>query len=58
MFQIEDDTNLVGIRAEAAISHLATLYACDSGEDLEPDETALRAALVRAARRRAGDQSR
>lgn len=45
VFEIDDYTNYVGIQAEAAIRHLATLYAYDSGEDLEPDETTLRAGL-------------
>jgi len=45
VFEIDDYTNFVGIQAEAAIRHLATLYAYDSGEDLEKDETTLRAGL-------------
>lgn len=45
VFEIDDYTNFVGIQAEAAIRHLATLYAYDSGEDLEGDETTLRAGL-------------
>ena len=45
VFEIDDYTNFVGIQAEAAIRHLATLYAYDSGEDLEQDETTLRAGL-------------
>jgi regulator of protease activity HflC (stomatin/prohibitin superfamily) len=45
VFEIDDYTRFVGIQAEAAIRHLATLYAYDSGEDLEKDETTLRAGL-------------
>jgi regulator of protease activity HflC (stomatin/prohibitin superfamily) len=45
VFEIDDYTKFVGIQAEAAIRHLATLYAYDSGEDLEKDETTLRAGL-------------
>jgi regulator of protease activity HflC (stomatin/prohibitin superfamily) len=45
VFEIDDYTKFVGIQAEAAIRHLATLYAYDSGEDLERDETTLRAGL-------------
>src|SRR5438105_1769013 len=45
VFDIDDYTRFVGIQAEAAIRHLATLYAYDSGEDLESDETTLRAGL-------------
>ncbi|MBI2771431.1 MAG: SPFH domain-containing protein [Burkholderiales bacterium] len=45
VFEIDDYTRFVTIQAEAAIRHLATLYAYDSGEDLEGDETTLRAGL-------------
>ncbi len=45
VFEIDDYTRFVGVQAEAAIRHLATLYAYDSGEDLDPDETTLRAGL-------------
>lgn len=45
VFEIDDYTKFVSIQAEAAIRHLATLYAYDSGEDLEGDETTLRAGL-------------
>lgn len=45
VFEIDDYTNFVSIQAEAAIRHLATLYAYDSGEDLEEHETTLRAGL-------------
>src|SRR6478609_2183630 len=45
VFEIDDYTAFVSIQAEAAIRHLATLYAYDTGEDLAPDETTLRAGL-------------
>lgn len=45
VFEIDDYTKFVSIQAEAAIRHLATLYAYDSGEDLDGDETTLRAGL-------------
>ena len=45
VFEIDDYTKFVSIQAEAAIRHLATLYAYDSGEDLDSDETTLRAGL-------------
>jgi len=45
VFEIDDYTRFVSIQAEAAIRHLATLYAYDSGEDLQEDETTLRAGL-------------
>lgn len=45
VFEIDDYGKFVGIQAEAAIRHLATLYAYDSGEDLESGETTLRAGL-------------
>ena len=45
VFEIDDYTRFVSVQAEAAIRHLATLYAYDSGEDLGEDETTLRAGL-------------
>src|SRR4051812_27581291 len=45
VFEIDDYTVFVSIQAEAAIRHLASQYAYDTGEDLEPDETTLRAGL-------------
>ena len=45
VYEIDDYSNFVSVQAEAAIRHLATLYAYDSGEDLEKDETTLRAGL-------------
>lgn len=45
VFEIDDYTRFVTIQAEAAIRHLATQYAYDTGEDLACDETTLRAGL-------------
>lgn len=45
VFEIDDYTRFVSVQAEAAIRHLATLYAYDSGDDLDDDETTLRAGL-------------
>ncbi|MEO8024145.1 SPFH domain-containing protein [Polaromonas sp.] len=45
VFEIDDYTKFVSIQAEAAIRHLATQYAYDTGEDLGSDETTLRAGL-------------
>ena len=45
VFDIDDYTKFVSIQAEAAIRHLATLYAYDTGEDLDQDEVTLRAGL-------------
>ncbi|WP_422087151.1 SPFH domain-containing protein [Variovorax sp.] len=45
VFEIDDYNKFVAIQAEAAIRHLATLYAYDSGDDLSIDETTLRAGL-------------
>ncbi len=45
VFDIDDYTRFVTIQAEAAIRHLATLYAYDTGEDLTDDEVTLRAGL-------------
>lgn len=45
VFEIDDYTKFVSIQAEAAIRHLATQYAYDTGEDLGADETTLRAGL-------------
>ncbi|MCC2675987.1 MAG: hypothetical protein K0R58_2934 [Ramlibacter sp.] len=45
VFDIDDYTRFVTVQAEAAIRHLATLYAYDTGEDLAADETTLRAGL-------------
>jgi regulator of protease activity HflC (stomatin/prohibitin superfamily) len=45
VFEIDDYTRFVTIQSEASIRHLATLYAYDSGDDLDGDETTLRAGL-------------
>jgi regulator of protease activity HflC (stomatin/prohibitin superfamily) len=45
VFEIDDYTKFVSIQAEAALRHLATQYAYDTGEDLGSDETTLRAGL-------------
>lgn len=45
VFEIDDYVRFVEIQAEAAIRHLATMYAYDNGDDLHPDETTLRAGL-------------
>ncbi len=45
VFEIDDYVRFVSVQAEAAIRHLATLYAYDSGEDLDADETTLRAGM-------------
>lgn len=45
VFEIDDYSRFVAIQAEAAIRHLATQYAYDSGEDLDDGETTLRAGL-------------
>ncbi|MET3474398.1 SPFH domain-containing protein [Variovorax atrisoli] len=45
VFEIDDYNKFVAIQSEAAIRHLATLYAYDSGDDLPSEETTLRAGL-------------
>jgi len=45
VFEIDDYVRYVSVQAEAAIRHLATQYAYDTGEDLDDDETTLRAGL-------------
>lgn len=45
VFEIDDYVRYVSVQAEAAIRHLATQYAYDTGEDLGDDETTLRAGL-------------
>jgi regulator of protease activity HflC (stomatin/prohibitin superfamily) len=45
VFEIDDYTRFVNVQAEAAIRHLATLYAYDEGEDLGQAEVTLRAGL-------------
>ncbi|RQO36896.1 hypothetical protein DBV14_32575 [Variovorax sp. KBW07] len=45
VFEIDDYNKFVAIQAETAIRHLASLYAYDSGDDLQSDEVTLRAGL-------------
>ena len=45
VFEVDDYELYVRIQAEAALRHLASLYAYDEGEDLAPDETTLRAGM-------------
>lgn len=45
VFEIDDYVKFVTVQAEAAIRHLATLYAYDDAEDLADGETTLRAGL-------------
>jgi regulator of protease activity HflC (stomatin/prohibitin superfamily) len=42
VFEVDDYENYVRMQAEAAIRHMATLFAYDEGEDLAPGETTLR----------------
>ena len=43
VFDVDSFETYVSLQAEAAVRHLAALYAYDSGDDLAPDETTLRA---------------
>jgi regulator of protease activity HflC (stomatin/prohibitin superfamily) len=43
LFDVDSYETYVQIQAEAALRHTANLYAYDDGEDLQPDETTLRA---------------
>ena len=43
VFEVDDFETYVKVQAEAAIRHLATQFAYDEGEDLQPGETTLRA---------------
>ncbi|TAK82835.1 MAG: SPFH domain-containing protein [Aquabacterium sp.] len=45
LLEIDDYERFVEVQAEAAIRHLATQYAYDSGEDLDEQEVTLRAGL-------------
>ncbi len=45
VFEIDDYERFVAVQAETAIRHLASTYAYDTGDDLSPDETTLRAGL-------------
>ena len=42
VFEVDDYENYVKMQAEAAIRHMATLFAYDEGDDLAPGETTLR----------------
>jgi regulator of protease activity HflC (stomatin/prohibitin superfamily) len=42
VFEVDDYEAYVAMQAEAAIRHMATLYAYDEGDDLAPGETTLR----------------
>ena len=42
LFDVDDFERYVGVQAEAAIRHLASMYAYDDGEDLAPGENTLR----------------
>jgi regulator of protease activity HflC (stomatin/prohibitin superfamily) len=43
VFEVDKFETYVGVQAETAIRHLATQFAYDEGEDLDPGETTLRA---------------
>jgi len=45
VFEVDDFETYVRVQAEAALRHLASLYAYDEGEDLAPGETTLRAGM-------------
>ena len=45
VFEIDDYERFVGVQAETAIRHLASAYAYDNGDDLDPHEITLRAGL-------------
>ena len=45
VFEIDNYERFVTVQAETAIRHLASAYAYDTGDDLAPDETTLRAGL-------------
>jgi regulator of protease activity HflC (stomatin/prohibitin superfamily) len=45
LFDVNDYEAYVSVQAEAALRHLASLYAYDEGEDLAPGETTLRAGM-------------
>ncbi|GAP38268.1 SPFH domain-containing protein [Piscinibacter sakaiensis] len=45
VFEVDDFEAYVKVQAEAALRHLASLYAYDDGEDLAAGETTLRAGL-------------
>ncbi len=45
VFDVDDYERYVVVQAEAAIRHLASMYAYDDGEDLRPDEHTLRGGM-------------
>jgi len=45
VFDVDDFERYVGVQAEAAIRHLASMYAYDEGEDLAPGEHTLRGGM-------------
>lgn len=45
VFEVDDYDTYVRVQAEAALRHLASLYAYDEGEDLAAGETTLRAGM-------------
>lgn len=45
IYNVDDFEHFVNVQAEAALRHLASQYAYDDGEDLEPGETTLRAGM-------------
>jgi regulator of protease activity HflC (stomatin/prohibitin superfamily) len=45
LFEVDDFEAFVRVQAEAALRHLASLYAYDEGEDLDAGETTLRAGM-------------
>ncbi|WP_230403869.1 SPFH domain-containing protein [Undibacterium curvum] len=59
IFNVDDFERYVNVQAEAALRHIASLYAYDDGEDLAEGETTLRAGMeVVASAMRAELQSR
>jgi len=58
VFEVDDYETYVKVQAEAAIRHLATQFAYDEGEDLQPGETTLRAGDAAAVALRAELQER
>jgi regulator of protease activity HflC (stomatin/prohibitin superfamily) len=45
VFDVDDFENYVKVQAEAAVRHLASMYAYDDGEDLSPGEHTLRGGM-------------
>ncbi len=50
VFEVESIEQYVQVQSETALRHVASIYAYDTGEDLAPDETTLRAGLDDVAR--------